>query len=52
MRLYASWVHGNALTVETPENLAGVGHFGWGAVRHRQKSEPGRIAYPTIKAIR
>lgn len=27
----ASWVHGNALTVESPENLARVGHFGWGA---------------------
>jgi hypothetical protein len=27
----ASWVHGNALTVESPENLSRVGHFGWGA---------------------
>src|SRR4051812_14074034 len=31
MALYASWVHGNALTVESPQNLARVGHFGWGA---------------------
>lgn len=31
MALYASWTHGNALTVENPENLAKVGHFGWGA---------------------
>ena len=31
MPLHASWVHGNALTVESPENLARVGHFGWGA---------------------
>jgi len=30
MTLYASWVHGNTLTVESPENLARVGHFGWG----------------------
>jgi hypothetical protein len=28
---YASWTHGNALTVESPENLSRVGHFGWGA---------------------
>jgi hypothetical protein len=31
MTMNASWVHGNALTVETPEHLARVGHFGWGA---------------------
>ncbi len=31
MAKYASWVHGNALTIESPENLARVGHFGWGA---------------------
>jgi hypothetical protein len=30
MALHASWVHGNALTVESPGNLASVGHFGWG----------------------
>jgi len=29
--MYASWVHGNALTVESPENLSRVGHYGWGA---------------------
>jgi hypothetical protein len=31
MGFNASWVHGNALTVESPENLNRVGHFGWGA---------------------
>jgi hypothetical protein len=31
MSFHASWVHGNALTVENPENLNRVGHFGWGA---------------------
>lgn len=31
MGLYASWTQGNALTVESPENLTRVGHFGWGA---------------------
>jgi len=31
MGFYASWVHGNALTVESPENLDRNGHFGWGA---------------------
>lgn len=31
MAMHASWVHGNALTVESPENLARVGHYGWGA---------------------
>ncbi|ALE06347.1 beta-lactamase [Arthrobacter sp. ERGS1:01] len=30
MSLYASWVHGNAVTVESPENLTRVGHYGWG----------------------
>jgi len=30
MPLYASWVHGNAVTVESPQNLDRVGHFGWG----------------------
>ena len=30
MPLYASWVHGNAVTVETPESLDRVGHFAWG----------------------
>jgi len=28
--MFASWVHGNALTVESPENLTQVGHYGWG----------------------
>ncbi|WP_028045722.1 DUF6623 family protein [Cellulomonas sp. URHE0023] len=31
MSLHASWVHGNAMTVESPENFRRVGHFGWGA---------------------
>ena len=30
MALYASWVHGNVITVEAPENLDRVGHYGWG----------------------
>lgn len=30
MALHASWVHGNALTVENPERLTSIGHFGWG----------------------
>ncbi|MFB9394169.1 DUF6623 family protein [Streptomyces coeruleoprunus] len=30
MALHASWVHGNAVTVESPEVLARQGHFGWG----------------------
>ena len=31
MALQASWIHGNALTVEAPQNLDRVGHYGWGA---------------------
>src|SRR3954462_535298 len=31
MSLHASWIHGTALNVESPENLARVGYFGWGA---------------------
>lgn len=31
MALNASWVHGTALTVESPQNLARKGYFGWGA---------------------
>jgi Family of unknown function (DUF6623) len=31
MALHASWVHGNALTVESPENLEKGSYFGWGA---------------------
>ncbi len=31
MALHASWIHGNALTVENPGSLDRVGHFGWGA---------------------
>ena len=30
MALYASWVHGNAVQVESPENFVSVGHYGWG----------------------
>jgi hypothetical protein len=31
MKLYASWAHGSALNVESPENLNRNGHYGWGA---------------------
>ncbi|MFE7190510.1 DUF6623 family protein [Kitasatospora sp. NPDC057541] len=31
MALQASWVHGNAMVVENPENLSRNGHFGWGS---------------------
>ncbi|HYX25335.1 MAG TPA: DUF6623 family protein [Thermoanaerobaculia bacterium] len=31
MAKHSNWVHGNALTVESPENLLRVGHYGWGA---------------------
>ena len=31
MKMHASWIHGNGLTVESPENLNRIGHFGWGA---------------------
>lgn len=31
MSLHASWTHGTALNVETPQNLDRVGYFGWGA---------------------
>lgn len=49
MKLYASWTHGNALTVESPENLNRVGHSGWGA---DMSVKPGKsswfhIALPT-----
>ncbi|MFE1744055.1 DUF6623 family protein [Coleofasciculus sp. H7-2] len=49
MGFHASWVHGNALTVENPENLNRVGHFGWGA---DMQVKPGKaswfhIALPT-----
>ncbi len=30
MALYASWVHGNAVQVESHENFVSVGHFAWG----------------------
>jgi hypothetical protein len=30
MALTATWVHGNALTVETPSNCAAINHQGWG----------------------
>jgi hypothetical protein len=30
MALHASWVHGNAVQVESPENFVSVGHYGWG----------------------
>lgn len=31
MTLHASWVHGNAMTVESPGNFRANGHFGWGS---------------------
>jgi hypothetical protein len=37
--MFASWVHGNALTAESPEHLAQIGHHGWGADVH---VKPGR----------
>lgn len=49
MGFHASWVHGNALVVESPENLNRVGHFGWGAdmeIRYG-KSSWFHIALPT-----
>ena len=30
MPFHASWVHGNAITVENAGSLNRVGHFGWG----------------------
>jgi hypothetical protein len=49
MGFHASWVHGNALTVENPENLDRVGHFGWGAdmVMKNGKSSWFHVALPT-----
>jgi len=49
MSFQASWIHGTALTVENPENLNRVGHFGWGAdmeVKHGRSSWF-HIALPT-----
>ena len=45
----ASWVHGNALTVESPENLAREGHYGWGAdmLIHPGKASWFHIPLPT-----
>ena len=31
MALHASWVHGNAVQVESPGNFVSVGHYGWGS---------------------
>lgn len=42
MALHASWVHGNAVTVENPENLTRVGHFGWGGELH---FKPGKASW-------
>lgn len=49
MSMYASWTHGNGLTVESPENFGRVGHFGWGAdmdITHGKASWM-HIALPT-----
>jgi hypothetical protein len=32
MTLHASWIHGNALTVENPGSLNRVEHFGYGPI--------------------
>ncbi|HEV7785077.1 MAG TPA: DUF6623 family protein [Thermoanaerobaculia bacterium] len=44
-----SWVHGNAVTVESPENLAREGHYGWGAdmLIHPGKSSWFHIPLPS-----
>ena len=42
MALYASWAHGNAVVAENPENMAHVGHFGWGS---DMAVNPGRAAW-------
>ena len=49
MGFHASWVHGNAITVENPENLERLGHYGWGGdmqVKHG-KSCWFHVALPT-----
>jgi hypothetical protein len=49
MGFYASWVHGNAIAVENPENLSRLGHFGWGGDMQVQpgKSSWFHVALPT-----
>jgi len=42
MTFNASWVHGNALTVESPANLDRVAHFGWGA---DMQIKPGKASW-------
>jgi hypothetical protein len=39
--LYASWVHGNAVTVETP-GVLDVGYYGWGG---DMAIKPGAISW-------
>jgi hypothetical protein len=53
MALHASWVHGNALTVETPESLAGMRHFGWGTdiLVAPGKESWFHVALPTPKTV-
>lgn len=42
MGKHTSWVHGNAVTVESPENLVREGHYGWGA---DMLIEPGKASW-------
>ena len=46
--MHASSVHGNAVQVESPENLVSVGHFGWGGgPPHPRQGELFHIPIPT-----
>ena len=49
MPTYASWVHGNALTIESPEYVTRNGHFGWGSDLLLESGKSGwfHIALPT-----
>jgi hypothetical protein len=47
MGRYVSWVHGNALTVESPEKIVPGGrHFGWGADLVIRSGEAGWFHIP------
>ena len=49
MKTYASWTHGNSLTVESPQKLDRNGHFGWGVDMSVKPGESGwfHISVPT-----
>ncbi len=47
MALFASWIPGNALKVESPEHLALLGHFGWGADMYMQPGKGSWFHIPT-----